>query len=672
MKKLIKKLLILTVIAAMVVTAMPLTGVDFTNIISPEAKAATKTETFTWGDYEYRIINTNEVEITAYWGSDTEVIIPSEIDGKPVTSVGEYSFTGGYYDGQISQTPPPTNLMHPNAKNNEKIQKVVVPSSVKTIGEEAFSSCTSLTSITIPESVTIIKDNVFYDCISLSSITIPKSVTTIGSNAFLYCTKLKEIKVEEENQNYCSVDGILFSKDKSELVCYPDNKDGAVYEIPETVVTIGNNAFNHCNKLTKITIPESVTTIKSSAFDACEGLKIISIPQSVTSIEDYAFVWCGNLKSIIVLGSPNLIGDAIFRGCDVLTIYCSQNSSVVQYAKDKNIKYKETVIYSITNKLTNISSDGEIYTSPELGDYTVTLTANKGYKLPSTISVKVDGQELLKEQYTYTYELTTGKLIIPVTGNIEIEASGERKYEVIFDANGGSFTEERKTLIYEDWKYTDEQGLEEPTRKGYNFIGYYTKHGASFKHIMGESGIDEDMTFYAKWEEKELKQIKVFEHSENQQFVIGKDKELVFELDNDRGEGKVFVDGKELNEKDEYYTWNFVEGIYPSIELSEEYIKTLGLGKHTIKFIVDEEFYAETTFTIVEQNVEDEEQENIESDVEDSNLNTDKEENNSEKEENKLDNPKTGDSILLFAGLFIISIIGILATTKFIKNYKNK
>ena len=386
-------------------------------------------------------------------------------------------------------------------------------------------------------------------------------------------------------------------------------------------------------------------------------MKIISIPQSVTSIEDYAFVWCGNLESIIIVGSPDSIGYATFRGCDLLTIYCKQGSNIVQYAKDNNINYKETLIYSITNKITNISSDGELYTSPELGDYTITLTANKGYKLPTTISVKVDGQELAKEQYNYMHELTTGKLVIPVTGNIEIEAIGERKYEVIFDANGGTFTEERKTLIYEDWKYTDEEDLEEPTRKGYNFIGYYTEDGASFKHIMGESGIDDDMTFYAKWEEKELKQIKVFEHSKNQEFVIGKDKKLIFELDNNRGEGKVFVDGKEISETDGDYTWNFVEGIYPSIALSEEYIKTLELGKHTIKFIVDEEFYAKTTFTIIEAETD------KQNDIVDSNSNI---------EEHTTNNPKTGDNILVFAGVFIISTMGIFVTTKLKKNYKNK
>lgn len=192
MKKLIKKLLILTVIAAMVVTAMPLTGVDFTNIISPKAKAATKTETFTWGDYEYRIINTNEVEITAYWGSDTEVIIPSEIDGKPVTSVGEYSFTGGYYDGQISQTPPPTNLMHPNAKNNEKIQKVVVPSSVKTIGEEAFSFIDNLSEIVLNEGLKKIGEFAFADCPLLTEIDLPDSLVEFNLLAFEN-TNIKEL-----------------------------------------------------------------------------------------------------------------------------------------------------------------------------------------------------------------------------------------------------------------------------------------------------------------------------------------------------------------------------------------------------------------------------------------------------------------------------------------------
>ena len=187
-----KKFFSFLLILILLVSATPLTGFDFTRIISPKAVAATNTEIFTWSDYEYRIINTNEVEITAYWGRDTEVIIPSEIGGKPVTSVGEYSFTGGYYDGQISQTPTPTIPMHPNAKNNEKIQKVVVPSSVKTIGAEAFSFIDNLSKVVLNEGLKKIGEFAFADCPLLTEIDLPDSLVEFNLLAFEN-TNIKEL-----------------------------------------------------------------------------------------------------------------------------------------------------------------------------------------------------------------------------------------------------------------------------------------------------------------------------------------------------------------------------------------------------------------------------------------------------------------------------------------------
>lgn len=427
----------------------------------------------------YEIPNTVEkICAKAFKGSKlTSIIIPNSM-----TEIGNSAFEGA-----------------------SSITSITIPDTVKTIGDYAFCGCTSLTSITIPDLVTTIKDNVFYDCISLTNITIPKSVATIGSNAFLNCTKLKEIKVDEENQNYCSVEGVLFSKDKTEIVCYPDNKEGTTYQIPNSVTTIGSNTFNDC-KLTRIIIPNSVKTIKSSAFDRCEQLTIISIPESVTTIENYAFAWCNNLKSVIIPESVTSMEDRTFFGLENIpfTIYCNSGSYAEQYAKDYNINYKTTSIYSITTNLTNISGDGELYTSPDMGDYTIILTANKGYKLPKNIIVKIDGIDLSLNEYEY--DLKTGNLKIKadkINGNIEIEVIAEKMYRVSFDANGGNFSNENNILIFEDVDNCDFDNLNIPTRRGYKFIGYYTEKtgGTTIEDIMNsEAGINKDITFYAQWE----------------------------------------------------------------------------------------------------------------------------------------------------------------------------
>lgn len=161
--------------------------------------------------------------------------------------------------------------------------------------------------------------------------------------------------------------------------------------------------------------------------------------------------------------------------------------------------------FSVTYNLTNITTNGEVSIINE-NDYRAILIANIGYKLPSTISIKVGESELSPEQYTYNF--TNGELLIPkelITDNIKIEASGEEKYEVIFDANGGNFATEKNMLVFDDWKYYYFDNLEMPTKDGYEFLGYFTDKtgGIKIDYIVAESGIDQDMTFYAQWKQVE-------------------------------------------------------------------------------------------------------------------------------------------------------------------------
>ena len=227
----------------------------------------------TYGDYKYSVLADGTVEITGYTGSATEIEIPAAIDGKSVTS----------------------------------------------IGNSAFDSCTDLTSITIPDGVTSIGNSAFYWCKGLTSITIPDSVTSIGNNAFLFCTNLTSITVSENNKNYISDNGILFNKNKSELICYPAGKTDESYSIPDSVTSIVAYAFHRCEKLTSITIPSSITSISYRAFSECTGLKSITIPGSVTSIGSYAFSDCLNLTSITIPDSVTSIGNNAFCNCPSLT-----------------------------------------------------------------------------------------------------------------------------------------------------------------------------------------------------------------------------------------------------------------------------------------------------------------------------------------------------------------
>ena len=179
------------------------------------------------GDYTYTVSG-GVATITDYTGAGGAITIPSTLGGHPVVAIGDY----------------------------------------------AFSSCTSLTSVTIPSSVTSIGNYTFADCTSLTSITIPSSVTSIGGSAFYYCISLTSVT------------------------------------IPDSVTSIGDSAFSHCTSLTSVTIPDSVTSIGNSAFASCTSLTSVTIGSGVTSIGNNAFSVCTSLTSIAFLGlvAPTAVG----------------------------------------------------------------------------------------------------------------------------------------------------------------------------------------------------------------------------------------------------------------------------------------------------------------------------------------------------------------------------
>ena len=261
--------------------------------------------------------------------------IKSVIIDNGITSIGDYAF---------EKCRSLTSITIPNSVTSigifafyycTSLTSVTIPKSVTSIGDNAFCYCTSLTNITIPNSVTSISSDTFWNCTSLKSVTIPNSVTSIGSSAFRCCTSLANItipdsvisifdnvfiscdsltsiEVSDNNKNYSSVDGVLFNKDKSKLITYPDGKTDNTYEIPNSVTSIGVYAFSYCTSLTSITIPNSVTNIGVNSFEECTSLTSVTIPDSVTSIGGWAFDGCRSLTSLTIPKSVTSIDRNVF------------------------------------------------------------------------------------------------------------------------------------------------------------------------------------------------------------------------------------------------------------------------------------------------------------------------------------------------------------------------
>ena len=331
MIKSVKRLGAAVLSAVMMLTAVATPLCDNLPIVSESVADVASAETY--GDFEYDVLDDGTVEISGYNGSAEKVDIPKKIDGKSVTSIGYRAF-----------------------EYCSNLTSITIPDSVTSIGNWAFDFCTSLKSITIPDSVTSIGSYAFYCCTSLTSITLPESVKEIVSSAFFGCASLTAINVATENQNYVSVNGVLYNKDKTTIICYPAGKKGNNYNILDSVTGIGEDAFSGCTNLTSITIPDSVTEIGRYAFEGCTGLTSVTLPGSVTSIGTMAFIRCASLTSITIPDKVASIGDCPFLGCTSLVSinvatgnqnYVSVNG--VLYNKDKT----ELICYPAEKKGNN-------------------------------------------------------------------------------------------------------------------------------------------------------------------------------------------------------------------------------------------------------------------------------------------------------------------------------
>lgn len=293
-----------------------------------------------YGNIYYEEKEDGTIEITDCTSSATSINIPSTIDGKSVTSIGNNAFYSCKNLVNITIPDSITSIGNNAFEYCASLKSVLIPGSVKSIGNAAFNRCESLMNIEviknnsnyfsqdgvlfdknktkliqypignkriaydIPNGVKSFGDCAFDSCSTLKNITIPDSVTSIGWGVFSGSTSLTNIDVSENNLNYSSYEGVLFNKNKTELIKYPIGNERTSYNIPAGVINFGD-VFSDCKNLVNITIPNSVTNIGVGAFWQCANLASITITNSVTSIGNYAFYDCKTLKDIYYYGTQS-------------------------------------------------------------------------------------------------------------------------------------------------------------------------------------------------------------------------------------------------------------------------------------------------------------------------------------------------------------------------------
>ncbi|MDE6834297.1 MAG: leucine-rich repeat domain-containing protein [Ruminococcus sp.] len=310
------------VMALMLVFGAGIVLVNTRFTVPEENVIATSAETLQYGSLTYEVEDNDTITITGFDDSVTEVEIPAEIDGKPVTSIGY----GAFKSKKLTDITLPDGLISISFHafyDCKYLGSISIPDSVIELGGACFYNCTALQSVKLSNRLTELQG--FGSCTSLTEITIPASVRSIGMSAFSSCTSLNTVTM---------LDG---------------------------VTSIGNQAFDSCKSLKTIKFPDTLTTIDAYAFRGCISLESVTVPESVVTIGSDSFYNCKGLKEITILNSACDIGTvtAITNEYSSYSgvIYGEEGSTAQAYAEKNNYTFQ-----SISSKARkgDMNSDGEI------------------------------------------------------------------------------------------------------------------------------------------------------------------------------------------------------------------------------------------------------------------------------------------------------------------------
>lgn len=447
MKDKFKKFISLIAVAAVLVAAVPLTGLSLKT-------AAVQADCF-----EYEVVD-GEVTITACDQSVSgNVVIPELIEELPVTAIGDY----------------------------------------------AFEFCEELTGVTFPQSLKTIGAAAFAGCYKLESVTIPAGVIDVSGNAFARCTSIKFFNVDAENLCYSSDEsGVLYNKEKTYLYKYPSGSTAEEFTVPSSVKTIADSSFEDSDNLVKVTIGDSVVNINGCAFFSCDALQTVDFGSGLNVIGESAFEYCTSLKSVVIPDSVTLISESAFCDCtdleeivigkgvqtigdyafsytgpdyvyfnlEKLVIKCFKDSYANTYAETNGFKYsfietgeENAYLYYILNNevtVTGYSSElnSSLFVPQEISGYPVKSIDDYAFKgnsdikklfLPETLksigSCAFKDCEVLEEVAVTAGVETIGKLAFAGCVSLKSFKVDDNNQSFSSDSQGVLFNKDKTTLI---------------------------------------------------------------------------------------------------------------------------------------------------------------------------------------------------------------------------------
>ena len=265
--------------------------------------------------YTYTVLEDGSACITrCSLGGD--LTIPDQLDGHPVTMIGERSFD-----------------------RNQKLEKLTIPEGVTAIGSQAF-----------------------YWCGNLKEVSIPYSLDTMGVNPFDMCSSLTTFNIPKDHPVFEVKSGVLFNKAEKTLICYPQTRKGSSYSVPNGTLHIGDSAFCTGNEFLKsVSFPNSLLTIGENAFHSCFYLKgALKLPAKLQSVGKGAFALCDHLSTLSIPETLTEIGEMAFMGCEIKKITLAKNNPAYQLI--------DGVLFTVDGKTLvyyPCRRQGEVYAVPE-------------------------------------------------------------------------------------------------------------------------------------------------------------------------------------------------------------------------------------------------------------------------------------------------------------------